>query len=126
MNYRHKEAFCLMQYRCRCGHNELIWNSRDGVTPFSMCCPSCGELDMCHINFMADRCMPDHKPHFGQRMWVSMTQDRALHLARLRTAHINPKHCTDDYIEQVAESIYHNGESPDLAVYGYDQKTEAA
>lgn len=125
MSYQHKEAFCLMQYRCRCGHHEVIWNSRDGVTPFSMVCPSCGEPDMCHINFGADRFAPDHKPHFGQRMWVTMTQERALYLARLRTAHLNPKHRTEDFIDQVAESIYHNGTAPDLVVFGYEIKEAA-
>ena len=34
MAHNHKEAYMLMNYRCECGHHELIWNSRDGVTPF--------------------------------------------------------------------------------------------
>jgi len=42
LGHRHVEAFCLMHYACDCGHHEVIWNSRDGVTPFTAPCPSCG------------------------------------------------------------------------------------
>lgn len=35
MNYQHKEAFCLMFYENEETRNGfVIWNSRDGVTPF--------------------------------------------------------------------------------------------
>lgn len=43
MARNHKEAYLLMNYRCECGHHELIWNSRDGVTPFTLSCPNCGQ-----------------------------------------------------------------------------------
>ena len=37
--YKHAEAFCLMKYRCeKCGQAEVVWNSRDGVTPFIINC----------------------------------------------------------------------------------------
>jgi hypothetical protein len=66
----HKEAFCLMWYRCdTCGHKERIWNSRDGVTPFGMGCPSCGCFDMMHCDFQLDNYAPEHKLHRGQRFW---------------------------------------------------------
>lgn len=39
------EAFHNMQYSCdECGHSEMIWNSRDGVTPFLLSCSKCGKL----------------------------------------------------------------------------------
>ena len=37
MKHNHAEAFKLMIYACEnpdCLHQEKIWNSRDGVTPF--------------------------------------------------------------------------------------------
>ena len=39
MAYFHTEAFRLMRYRCeRCGFVEVIWNSRNGATPFTIDC----------------------------------------------------------------------------------------
>lgn len=39
---RHPEAYCLMHYRCeKCGKWEILWNSRDGVTPFCVKCRNC-------------------------------------------------------------------------------------
>jgi DNA-directed RNA polymerase subunit RPC12/RpoP len=75
MAYKHKEAFALMWYRCdACGHTERFWNSRDGVTPFGgVRCPSCGlqglHGGLSHFHFHLDECVPDHKPHPGQRIW---------------------------------------------------------
>jgi len=35
--FQHPEAYCLMQYQADDGsETEVIWNSRDGVTPFSV------------------------------------------------------------------------------------------
>jgi hypothetical protein len=93
----HGEAFCLMTYECNgkhiinahdrffnggltrtrgCGHREIYWNSRDGVTPFGKMCPSCGG-DLMHINFRADVYAPDHKPWPGQGIWRDGTPDEA-------------------------------------------------
>lgn len=95
----HKEAFCLMAYGCvgesrpgarqterlmhGCGHLERIWNSRDGVTPFMMGCPSCGG-HLQHINWGADQYAPDHKPHWGQGIWRDGTPDDAEAIMRRR------------------------------------------
>lgn len=52
--YRHAEAFCLMTYLCKgCGHREVIWNSRDGVTPFAATCPSCGGATLASVTAKA-------------------------------------------------------------------------
>lgn len=78
--YRHGEAFCLMWYECRnkqCGHRERIWNSRDGVTPFGMQCPSCGDSTLNHAYFGSDVFAPDHKLRVGQRYWRDGTPDEA-------------------------------------------------
>lgn len=39
---RHREAYHIMLYRCDKGHDELLWNTRDGVTPFGINCIECG------------------------------------------------------------------------------------
>lgn len=68
--YTFGEAFMLMWYGCNhCGHRELIWNSRDGITPFGMDCPSCGHTTLRHVHWDKDLRMPHHKLHRGQRFW---------------------------------------------------------
>jgi hypothetical protein len=85
MTRQHKEAFCLMWYGCEeCGHQERIWNSRDGVTPFVDLCPSCGGLTLYHSNFSADVATPDHKLHRGQRFWRDGTTDEAISIMKKR------------------------------------------
>lgn len=46
--FQHAEAFCVMTYQCeKCKRRELLWNSRDGVTPFLI---SCGKWEGAHGN----------------------------------------------------------------------------
>lgn len=124
--HQHAEAFCLMHYECKaCRHHEVIWNSRDGVTPFGLQCPSCSSLDLLHAYFGSDRYAPDHKPHHGQRVWVSMTKERALALARrsvLRHKKDGPE--TERTIELVAEEFYRDGTAPDLRIEGYAEEAQ--
>lgn len=141
--YYHKEAFCLMWYRCvrrpdqmirqipgaelhlsnrtGCGHAERMWNSRDGVTPFATSCPSCGG-EMQHDRFDLDVCDPNHVPHPGQKIWVSMTKRRAEErvLARIealkkhRKAWVTPEMDRDDYVNACIDHEWRHGTAPDL------------
>ena len=77
MAYYHKEAFCLMWYACNCGHRERIWNSRDGVTPFGMKCPSCQRGMLRHVDWTQDLPTPSHKLNEGQRFWRDGTPNEA-------------------------------------------------
>jgi len=77
-DYRFGEAFMQMIYECSCWHREVIWNSRDGVTPFAMGCPSCGEPTLRHMNWSVDVRAPDHKPHPGQGIWRDGTIEDAV------------------------------------------------
>lgn len=79
--YQHAEAYCHMQYRCTNGHIAIIWNSRDGVTPFMMRCREC-EAEAQHINWQQDHCDPLYQPRPGDLMWVTMTLEDARVLAR--------------------------------------------
>lgn len=102
----HGEAFMLMMYECSgrhirgaahvlgsgrfpsspsCGHKEIYWNSRDGVTPFGKMCPSCGG-NLQHMNWRADVYAPNHKPHPGQGIWRDGTPDEAEKFVRQRLA----------------------------------------
>lgn len=82
--HKFAEAFMLMTYACPCGHREVIWNSRNGVTPFGMGCPSCGKTTLQHINWGGDVYAPDHKLHQHQRYWRDGTPDEAEKIMRRR------------------------------------------
>lgn len=73
------EGFHLMQYCCASGHEITIWNSRDGVTPFGVTCPTrdCRESSK-HINWRGDIYAPDHKPKTGDYVFVDLTYAMAV------------------------------------------------
>lgn len=73
----HAEGHALMWYACECGHRERIWNSRDGVTPFLLPCPSCGATTLEHVDRKSDELHPKYSPHEGQRVFVDMTRNQA-------------------------------------------------
>lgn len=74
MGHDHKEAFCLMQYECeKCSKLEIIWNSRDGVTPFVVGC-NCCDGSMEHVNWGMDEYVPNHYPHKGNRVFVDTSK----------------------------------------------------
>ncbi|MFW9930651.1 MAG: hypothetical protein ACFFD1_14780 [Candidatus Thorarchaeota archaeon] len=70
-SYQHPEAFCLMQYACeKCYNLEVLWNSRDGVTPFTVGCTICHGM-MRHIRWEQDQFYPDFIPPVGTRVFYS-------------------------------------------------------
>ncbi len=79
--FQYVEAFCLMLYACEeCGHREILWNSRDGVTPFTIGCTAC-EMDlkgtMSHINFAQDyRTGPKYRPWSAMRIFVNISKEQ--------------------------------------------------
>jgi hypothetical protein len=73
--YNHAEAYCHMTYRTDDGlENVVIWNSRDGVTPFVI--PWHGKQAR-HVNWTADRPDPDYQPQPGDLVFVDLTPERA-------------------------------------------------
>jgi hypothetical protein len=82
--HNHGEAFMLMTYACKCGHREVIWNSRDGVTPFGLGCPSCGQPTLQHVEWGRDVYAPNHTLHREQRFWRDGTPDEAEAIMRRR------------------------------------------
>lgn len=100
--YQHKEAFALMWYACPCGHQERIWNSRDGVTPFGgVSCPSCdgavpphrsaggGFPGLRHVMSGLDVTAPGHKLIDGQRFFRDGRPDEAVAIIKRRIEKIN-------------------------------------
>lgn len=83
--FNHAEAYCLMRYQCKvCGETEILYNSRDGVTPFSISCKNgCPDglgSPMSHIDFGADRCEPRYIPIPGMRVFIDMTREKSREL----------------------------------------------
>lgn len=89
--HQYGEGFKLMWYACvdttgvqapgvakpGCGHRERIWNSRNGVTPFGVSCPSCGG-SLLHVEWQRDEHAPGHKLRRHQRYFRDGTQAEAL------------------------------------------------
>ena len=86
--YNHGEAFKVMEYECDdCGQSEMIWNSRDGVTPmFLSSCLTCGDGKVAHVNWKDDRFDPNHIPQPGERVWIDMPDELRLPVARAQLA----------------------------------------
>jgi hypothetical protein len=79
--YLHAEAYCLMTYQCKtCLVKEILWNSRDGVTPFIISCRQCGEVAK-HINFHLDARRRDFEPKPGMRIFTDLSHARAYDFA---------------------------------------------
>ena len=108
-----------MWYGCgQCGTKVRFWNSRDGVTPFTTQCMSCGAIDLQHVDFRRDVYAPDYQPWPGQPVWTSMTMEKALHYVEQRCARM------DEPIDAKTraafmESIYNEGQAPDMILWGY-------
>lgn len=128
MTYNHAEAFCLMTYREDRGtEEEVIWNSRDGVTPFVITLRS-GKTAT-HVDWRNDRCVPDYQPPIGSRIFIDLTPERAREIATRNVDKwlASPKYRTellDTYgtreaaiADQIASFTEH-GPAPDLIVVG--------
>lgn len=71
--HQHAEAYCLMWYQSRDGvENEYIWNSRDGVTPFTVTARD-GHTELVHVHWEMDVYLPDYKPGEGERIFMDIT-----------------------------------------------------
>lgn len=73
--HRSAEAYSVMRYEGVGGRREWIWNSRDGVTPFTVL--SIDGVEMHHGNWHLDRYEPFHIPAVGSRIFVDMTEEFA-------------------------------------------------
>lgn len=71
--HSHGEAYCLMQYKTDDGELEVIWNSRDGVTPFIILSKDGKEMQ--HVNWEEDIYAPLHIPKVGDRIFVDATPE---------------------------------------------------
>jgi hypothetical protein len=80
--YNHAEAFCLMLYHCQpSGKTVLVWNSRDGVTPF---CMHLDGREYQHINWRSDRQLPEFQMTQGHLFFRDTTLEESVYFALRR------------------------------------------
>lgn len=117
--YNHAEAFCLMKFRADDGTDEeVIWNSRDGVTPFVITLKS-GKTAH-HVDWQNDLCVPDHKPKPGDRIFIDLTIEKANQYAEERIARWKAENAAEEWGvplpsvgELISDYLRHPG-APDI------------
>ncbi len=124
--YAHNEAFCLMIYTCdKCKAMEIIWNSRDGVTPFMTSCRFC-DGTVAHDNWYLDKQLPEYKPFKGQRVFIDLTEEncRKYTTKRVDALWDHPEfpmkenYATKDKgIEALMELFDPNNGNPDIIIF---------
>lgn len=110
--FLHLEAFCLMRYQCdKCQKVENIYNSRDGVSPFSVdsiCCEGSGSK---HVKWDRDlRLSPPDVRRFRKSLPSRVFID-----FRFSTAF--------EYVQKLIEEEWDHAEHPISKMY--DTKYEA-
>lgn len=103
---RHREAYCLMRYRTDDGRTEeLIWNSRDGVTPFI--CTHRDGRQMQHIDWASDVPSPAHTPKPGDLVFMDMTEEFAGEAAARNVERWwnDPKHPMREFYASKEEAV---------------------
>ena len=125
--YKHNEAFCLMRYGSDDGTEiEVLWNSRDGVTPF-MIGSRLTEGMLRHIDWREDKCRPDFTPHKGMRIFVNATKELVTPKLNEYVQEIwnHKEYPAKDHWDSKQECFdallldwLHNGEAPWIVVVG--------
>lgn len=116
------EAFKIMNYCCECGNHEKLWNSRDGVTPFSIPCSVCGDgMGMVHVDWHKDIFAPIFTPPAGSRYFADMTIERAREFAvrnvdQMISIGRIEENSRNSTIRRLTESYFGEGNSPDILV----------
>ncbi len=138
--HTYAEAFMLMTYQCeKCGAKEIVWNSRDGVTPFMG--PECRAFNdsrerQCggatqHVDWQNDVYKPDYRPIIGDRIWRDGTLDM-MRAIKKKMVNSNSQYITKEmeaegisaFIERIAVEEHGEGGWPALvdahsgSVYG--------
>lgn len=118
--HKHAEAYHLMTYTADdgSGAQEVIWNSRDGVTPFTLTLQT-GQVAT-HTNWADDVYAPAHKPKPEDRIFIDLTPARAQVQARAalaRWADQGMDLTGAPSVEALAASFTSMGGEPDLIAF---------
>ena len=106
--HNHAEAFCMMKYTSNKNPRKfaevIIWNSRDGVTPFIFFDETLG-MEFQHSDFKSDLYAPDYKPVKGDLIWATYDEVTG-RKAMLRQFEIIKEHAADPKVKEINE--YHS------------------
>lgn len=132
--YNHQEAYCLMLYVSEDGlEKEILWNSRDGVTPF--CIPNRdGTKTMGHTDWHLDRCVPNFIPLDGMRVFATISSQAEATARATKRVEDSWDSFFSQHFQSKAEAIeaivkdYKIGETPIIKTIGLsiDRKEVAA
>lgn len=122
--YKSAEAFCVMNYKCEeCGKIEYIWNSRDGVTPFTTSSLCCTDKISSHVNWNEDY-RAEFPGRSVTRVFIDCTKEDAVEFAnkywdkygeRLMEAYEHLAEMgKEEFICRKIESVYGNGTNPKI------------
>jgi hypothetical protein len=114
--YVHAEAYALMRYKSDDGlDEEIIWNSRDGVTPFVITLRSGKQAT--HVDWNGDFPFPNYQPPLGSRMFVDLTEKRARSMVAEyieRNREFVPKGMSDEEVTEMLVKDWMKPGAPDL------------
>lgn len=100
---------------------ELIWNSRDGVTPFVVFSRDGNESR--HVDWRSDQIVPDHVPSVGDRIFIDLTMERCREFHRQMVEERwerEPYPMKDRFaskeeaVERLSVEMFGNGRQPDI------------
>lgn len=114
--YKHNEAFCLMEYTDEAtGETEILWNSRDGVTPFII--RSRAGNEAVHTNWKRDRREPNYAPPIGSRVFVDASPNHA-HIRSGARSYVNDiwKHGAQHSLHKASGAEMTKGEAVDFFI----------
>lgn len=91
MTYHHNEAFKLMTYaNADRSVVEILWNARDGVTPFTIAARGHRSVRMgdekrmlSHVDWQNDRRVVDYHPIDGQRIFIDFGFEDYVHVLKV-------------------------------------------
>lgn len=117
--YLHAEAYCLMTYEgTTSGRRVIIWNSRDGVTPFYT---HIGGEEYKHVDWCRNnRPLPHYVPAVGDIIFLDLTLEKAREYRREYLKQRPGAQLADFSVEETVEHLavedFQDGHQPDQAV----------
>ena len=117
----HPDAYKILVYEDeKTGELESIWNSRDGVTPFTIPSRTGGGISDHRYSAGLEHAYPLFVPPLGMRVFVAMSESRAMYIAAKQVSERWDSGMSDSFssrdqaIKVLTASIYQDGEAPDL------------
>ncbi|MCP4256855.1 MAG: hypothetical protein GY774_04910 [Planctomycetes bacterium] len=99
---KYKDAYCIIWFACGCGHQERVWNSRDGIISDSIICSSCGGLAS-QVKDVGREYDPKHQLNHGQKFFRDGTLEEKKKIIDAIKPSLKQKHSEENL--EVAEQF---------------------